>query len=270
MDISDLNKNFCFFFLPSGSCPFRASASPLAASSQAPTCCRTRQVAFLSEVRSNCKINFVLGWVYSVSGAAININMKINELTSNVIRWEQIESVANWMNYGSSDQTVVADLLKFSGKFPAGTMSYSGTCYRAFGLSEKQVKRLLNGKTIKHRRLESWTTDMNGIKDFLDYTYGGSTTIEHVNYIIAVLKINPLDKNVFLNVSKLFKNAKWNKSIKYWENQKKWFNEGLDFSNSEKEIILANDYFSLTDIFAIAKDGNILNQIEQQLIDFVD
>lgn len=176
--------------------------------------------------------------------------------TKPVYSWAQIEVVAQWQNFGSGTSGLATKLAKVAPLLPKSARVCKDVCYRAIGLSGKQIQRLLDDETLKHRRIESWTTSTAALKEYIGMS---SSLIEGPHLVL--LKHVPKRAEVVLNLDALWKDPQWKASVAYWEdsalNTKKWFNEGLDFKGSQKEVALARTGFTIDDVYGVVVNGAI-------------
>lgn len=150
--------------------------------------------------------------------------------------WDEIESIAVWQNYGSSG--IDKNIYKVQKKLPENIKRYSGDAYRFVFLSPKHWKTVLDGKLIPNRKLESYTTSLQMAKR-LSREIGESDHVDST-YILAFIKYRPSPNQIFINIEALWKNTDWRRSVDFYVDKKKYFNEGLDFEGSQKEVILQN------------------------------
>jgi hypothetical protein len=177
----------------------------------------------------------------------------IISLSADRLPWSTIEAVAKWQNYGSSYKSVIKKFLQALPLLPK-TKKYTGVAYRAIGLSAVLAKDFyLTG--LECRPVESWTTSKKVIDEFLQHN--SRNTFAEGSTICLVFKKNLTEDNCVLDLSALHKNIQFKQSIEYYEERKKFFNEGLDFEGYQKEIAVSLKTLSSEDLLYIIVGGKI-------------
>lgn len=161
------------------------------------------------------------------------------ESTKPIYSYKFIQTIAKWQNYGASVKGVLNNLLKLN--IP-----------NKFKICDKPIYRLLGLENINkiESHIGSWSLDINICKDFLSSDWFDS--LNDVNKKKAViLKVTPKPQNIIVNLDLLWKDKEFKKSINYYEDNKQWFNEGLEFENSQKEIVYKAPALSYKNIYLI-------------------
>ena len=180
--------------------------------------------------------------------------------------WDEIQAVAEWQNYGSNCDDKLRKVLS---SFPTGVKTYSGDCYRIIGLTKDMVKTLLSGGTLKHRGMESWTISFVKANEFF-HEIGGNTI--EPGTVPVCLKIPSTAATVELNLITLWHSNDWKESLEYWETlqlkgKAKWFNEGLEFEDSQEEIVLSRTHFDLSEVAFVWSNGKFNDDVKQAISD---
>lgn len=177
--------------------------------------------------------------------------------------WNFIQAIANWQNYGAADKSVVKDLLalKIDNKYK----QCQTPIYRLIGLPPEQK--------IVTAHIGSWTTDLETAKEFIKSNWWEEFNDAREKAAI-ILKVQPKLSNIIVNLSLLWADNDFRKAIKFYESKGKRFNEGLDFENSQSEVVYnsvqlnSNSFFLKWDIKEQKwkkKSTNLIRELVEKL-----
>lgn len=155
--------------------------------------------------------------------------MKLKTLLTESIYfdWNFIETIAQWMNYGlgEGDSLKKVKQLKIDNRYK----QCRDPLYRLILLKDKKYRE----------EYGSWTTDRSFIHDhYMSPWYNNQN--DNDDYVMIVER--PVQSNILLNINSLFSDPRFKKSIDYFEDEGKFFNEGLDLGDSQSEVIYKASY----------------------------
>lgn len=150
-----------------------------------------------------------------------------------VYSYEFLSAVADWQNYGGSDKSTNAAMLKLKVP-PALARTSAKVLYRIVSLPLETIQALLSGKTYKYKNASSWTKSLKIAKDFR-LSLWFRDMVKRGN-ISAVLKTAP--RNVILDIEALYKDPRLQEAITWHETHTGYFAEGLEFGGGQREVVL--------------------------------
>lgn len=139
--------------------------------------------------------------------------------------YDFIEIIAIWLNFGIQNKKNTESLLKLN--IPSKFKKCNEPIYRILALDNDEKIRPGIG---------SWTTDLEMAKKFI-YEFWFEDSLDNKEKAVIYMIPKPKPKNIILNISLLFNDEQFNEDIEYYENNKKFFNEGLMIGDSQSEII---------------------------------
>lgn len=173
--------------------------------------------------------------------------------------WDTIQAIAYWQNHGSSDKKVLQAILKVSASFPAKFKNAPSEAFRVVYLSGKDFTKLKAGTPLPHRQAEGWTVSIQMVEQIIkDISLSTNYPKDSVE---VVLHCKPSPDQIVLNLSTVWADPDFNEAVEYWEDmayqkKAKWFDEGLEFKDSQKEVIISRPQIVLADVYrARTPDG---------------
>jgi hypothetical protein len=150
-----------------------------------------------------------------------------------------IEVIGDWMNFGASDKTVLNQILKL--KIDQKYKICNQSIYRAIGIS-REVK-------IINAHIGSWTLDLEIAKDFIKTLWWGEFNDAREKDAFIIKINNPNSKNIIVNLDTLWQDQEFTNAIEYYNNEKLFYNEGLEFGNSQREVVYRCPTIKVSDCF---------------------
>jgi len=148
---------------------------------------------------------------------------------------DMVETLGEWQNSALPGE---AKKLKKQ-PWPAKFRQYSGTLYRVIALSDKNLMKCIENKMVGAKKPSSWTKDMKVIREFMgDYFFSNSMGDAGDDSSAVLLTIKPKHSDIILDVDSIWKDKSWCAWIEHFNDQRKYFSEGLEFRDSQQEVIL--------------------------------
>lgn len=168
------------------------------------------------------------------------------------LSFKAIQTVAQWQNYGSGSRPTMNALAKLLPDF-ASVPVYSGPAYRLVGLSKADLRKLVKEGSLPCRLLEGWTKSQAICHRYLQDSYGALLKPDTALVVIFGIQV----KKAALDLEALWKMKEWKDAVEAFEDAGKFFDEGLDFRGSQKEVIVSQPAVRLKDVVeVIAKGGS--------------
>lgn len=168
------------------------------------------------------------------------------------LSYKAIQTVAQWQNYGSGSRSTMTAMVKLLPAF-ASVPVYSGPAYRLVGLSKADLRKLVKEGQIPCRQLEGWTKSQSICRRYLADSYGALLKPDTALVVIFGIQV----KKAALDLEALWKLKEWKNAVEAFEDAGKFFDEGLDFKGSQKEVLVSQPSVRLRDVVeVIAKSGN--------------
>lgn len=168
------------------------------------------------------------------------------------LSYTAIQTVARWQNYGSGSKSTMKAMVKLLPAF-ASVPVYSGPAYRLVGLSKADLRKLVREGEVPCRQLEGWTKSQAICRQYLADSYGALLKPDTALVVIFGIRV----KRAALDLEALWKTKEWENAVEAFENAGQFFDEGLDFRGSQKEVLVSQLSVRLKDVVeVIAKGGS--------------
>lgn len=150
-----------------------------------------------------------------------------------------IQVIAAWQNWGASEPSVLKKLLTL--KVPDEFKRCDVPIYRLVGL--KNIDSIQSS-------VGSWSKDLKICKDFLKSDWFSSMN-DPEEKTAVILKVIPKHQNIIIDLDSLWNNQEFVSSIKFYEAQKKFFTEGLELENAQKEVVYNSGKLDRNSVYLI-------------------
>jgi hypothetical protein len=154
-----------------------------------------------------------------------------------------IEAISCWMNYGQSDKEAKDDLLKLT--IPAKFKTINKPIFRVMAM---------NSPEDYYQDVGSYTTSKAVIQEFIQSIHFIDSFRGKEHAYLLYIK-NPINSNCILNINSIFKDREFLDSIEYYESSGKYFDEGLEFKDSQKEVVYVANKNEFDNIFELQRNA---------------
>jgi len=162
---------------------------------------------------------------------------------------EWINVIGVWQHVGAVGGEEVFKKLRCL-KIPK-KYSTSGIVYRIMGVKFKKFidLREFNDKLVTSE-YSSWSLDPKIAENFIRARWFHDFN-DSREKIAVIFSFEPNNNDVFINLDKLWTNNELENEIEKYENEGIYMHEGLEFKNSQKEVILNKVELKNENIYAI-------------------
>jgi len=150
-----------------------------------------------------------------------------------------IQAIAAWQNWGASEPSVLKKLLAL--KVPDEFKRCDVPIYRLVGL--KNINSIQSS-------IGSWSKDLKICKDFLKSDWFDSMNNPEEKTAV-ILKVMPKPGKVIIDLDSLWSDQSFVNAIKFYEAQKKFFSEGLELGNAQKEVVYNSGTLDRNSVYLI-------------------
>jgi hypothetical protein len=167
-------------------------------------------------------------------------------------KFDAIEALAEWQNYGSGMRGIAVRLraaIKHLPKVPA----YQGDLFRAVGMDLSTAKSFIKTGKFKCRSLESWAKQERQVMEYL--ANNGTLVGGKGRGVVVVFKTKSNKENCVLDIEALWRDKSLVACVDQYEDAGFYFDEGIEFRGSQKEVVIAKDFLSLTDVYCVLVGG---------------
>lgn len=170
--------------------------------------------------------------------------------------FKDINTVAEWQNYGSGMRGLATKLLNVLPRLPKLKV-YTGSVFRVIAVNRAQLSKLVKTGKLPARKAESWSKLRNIVFEYIRFN-GQLIDTDGDAVALIVFKSEATKKNSKLDLEALWKNEAWVKTVEAYEDSGKFFDEGLEFRGTQKEVVLSNEFLLLDEVDTVILGGKKL------------
>lgn len=158
---------------------------------------------------------------------------------------KMLETLDEWQNYALAENAVQLKRQPWPEKY----RHYRGILYRIIALSDKKLVETLNSGNLVSKPA-SWTKSLKVIKEYMT-THAFSRWIAKAGSDSAavLLTYSPKSSEVILDIDSLWHDPSFKAWVEHYEDEGELSGgEGLDFQDSQKEVVLDTVHIKATQI----------------------
>jgi len=200
---------------------------------------------------------------YTVSTEAISVKGRFVEEEVNAfseITFDQLNAIGVWQNLGAATFAGLNNTIKLPPfqKFQHTSAKY---LYR-FAIVEEHSLEDIDADLPLETTAKSWTKGLDSATEYKKYALRYTSVIPKGS-VGVIVKVSVDELDVVFDIEALWEDEDFNAIVNKFEEEGKFFNEGMEFKGTQNEVVAKNAVVRVSDIVSVTTRDNKVITLEQ-------